>query len=168
MSRVPRILRNLDLEIQDKEPIEAVQEIFPDNEEDNSQMPPDIDNILARMPRQSSEPITVICMFPIFSCMLKYDAKSCNCLNAGPNGEKRNIVGAFGISNLLELEGGKVMVGTDENGVPNERSASILGQHLGYLAESPTFAPLHIPRWDNELFKAHKEQIIKDVEVKII
>ncbi|WVZ49708.1 hypothetical protein U9M48_001040 [Paspalum notatum var. saurae] len=85
-------------------------------------------------------------------------------ISSGPNGEKRNIVGAFGISNLLELEGGKVMVGTDENGVPNERSASILGQYLGSLAESQTFAPLHIARWDNKLFKTYKEQIIKDVE----
>jgi len=49
----------------------------------------------------------------------------------------RQVLGDFTISNLLELEGGKVVVGTDENGVPNERSASILGQHLGQIAEKP-------------------------------
>ncbi|WVZ58608.1 hypothetical protein U9M48_008862 [Paspalum notatum var. saurae] len=78
------------------------------------------------------------------------------------------LCGAFAISNLLELEGGKVMAGTDENGVPNERSASILGQYLGSLAESQTFAPLHIARWDHKLFDSYKKQIIKDVEEKIV
>lgn len=68
----------------------------------------------------------------------------------------------------MKLQGGKVIVGTDENGVPNERSASVLGQHLGDLAQKSTFAPLHIPRWDNDLFNKHKEQIIMDVEVKVI
>ena len=86
---------------------------------------------------------------------------------AGPNGEVRQVLGDFTISNLLQLEGGKVIVGTDENGVPNERSASILGQHLGQIAEKPSLAPLHIQRWDNALFKTHKEQIIKDVEVNL-
>ncbi|WVZ94446.1 hypothetical protein U9M48_040335 [Paspalum notatum var. saurae] len=127
--------------MQDAEHMQDGGENLTDNEnEDNLQVSPDIDNILARIPQQPTR----------------------------PNGEKRKVVGSFGIANLLELERGKVMVGTDENGVPNERSASILGQHLGYVAESPTFAPLHIPRWDNELFKAHKEQIIKDVEVGYI
>jgi hypothetical protein len=79
----------------------------------------------------------------------------------------RQVLGDFRVSNLLELQGGKIMVGTDENGVPNERSASILGQHLGQIAEKPSLAPLHIQRWDNDLFNTHKEKIIKDVEVKI-
>ena len=92
--------------------------------------------------------------------------KSYNFLYAGPNGEVRRVLGEFTVSNLLELEGGKVIVGTNENGVPNERSASILGQHLGHLAESSTLAPLDIPRFDNAMFKSHKEQIIKDVEVR--
>ena len=48
----------------------------------------------------------------------------------GPNGEVRQILGDFRVSDLLQSRGGKVMVGTDENGVPNERSASILGQYL--------------------------------------
>ncbi|KAL6883804.1 hypothetical protein ACP4OV_011218 [Aristida adscensionis] len=85
-----------------------------------------------------------------------------------PSGEVREFIGEFGVSNLFKLQGGKVVVGTDENGVPNERSASILGQYLGDLAESPTFAPLHIPRWDNELFQRPKVNIIKDVEGKIL
>ena len=92
--------------------------------------------------------------------------KSYNFLYAGPNGEVRQVLGEFTVSNLLELQGGKVIVGTNENGVPNERSASILGQHLGHLAESSTLAPLDIPRFDNARFKSHKEQIIKDVEVR--
>jgi hypothetical protein len=86
----------------------------------------------------------------------------------GPNGAVRQVLGDFGVSNLENLQGGKVIVGTDENGVPNERSASILGQYLGQLAETPSFAPLHIERWDNELFNTHKQQIITDVEVKLI
>jgi len=60
------------------------------------------------------------------------------------------------------------MVGTDENGVPNERSTSILGQHLGQIAEKPSLAPLHIQRWDTDLFKTYKEKIIKDVEEKFV
>jgi hypothetical protein len=52
---------------------------------------------------------------------------------AGSNGELRQVLCDFTISNLLEIEGGKLIVGTDENGVPNERSASILGQHLGHI-----------------------------------
>jgi len=60
------------------------------------------------------------------------------------------------------------MVGTDEIGVPNERSASILGQHLGQIAEKPSLAPLHIQRWDTDLFKTYKEKIIKDVEEKFV
>uniref|UniRef100_K3ZL50 Uncharacterized protein n=1 Tax=Setaria italica TaxID=4555 RepID=K3ZL50_SETIT len=66
------------------------------------------------------------------------------------------------------LEGGKVIVGIDENGVPNEKSASILGQYLGQTTKKPSLAPLHIERWDNPLFNTHKQQIIKDVEVKLI
>ncbi|WVZ58609.1 hypothetical protein U9M48_008862 [Paspalum notatum var. saurae] len=85
-------------------------------------------------------------------------------MGAGQMERKVALCGAFAISNLLELEGGKVMAGTDENGVPNERSASILGQYLGSLAESQTFAPLHIARWDHKLFDSYKKQIIKDVE----
>jgi len=80
----------------------------------------------------------------------------------------RQVLGDFGVSDLSKLKGGKVIVGTDENGVPNERSASVLGQHLGDLAQTHTFAPLHIQRWDNVLFNKHKELIIMDVEVNVI
>ena len=103
----------------------------------------------------------------IFPFIFKCNVKTNISIYAGPNGEVRQVLGDFTISNLLELEGGKVIVGTDENGVPNERSASILGQHLGQIAEKPSLAPLHIQRWDNALFKTHKEQIIKDVEVNL-
>jgi DNA-directed RNA polymerase subunit L len=60
------------------------------------------------------------------------------------------------------------MVGTNKNGVPNERSASILGKHLGTIAQSSTLAPLHIQRWDNALFNPLKKQILEDVEVPFI
>jgi len=80
----------------------------------------------------------------------------------------RQVLGDFGVLDLSKLKGGKVIVGTDENGVPNERSASVLGQHLGDLAQTQTFAPLHIQRWDNVLFNKHKELIIMDVEVNVI
>jgi len=43
----------------------------------------------------------------------------------GPNGKVRQILGDFRVSDLLRSHGGKVMVGTDENGVPNEKSTSI-------------------------------------------
>lgn len=83
----------------------------------------------------------------------------------GPNGEVRQILGDFRVSDLLQSRGGKVIVGTDENGVPNERSASIFGQYLGDLAMKPSFAPLHIERWDSKLFRGYKQSIIRDVEV---
>ena len=83
----------------------------------------------------------------------------------GPNGEVRQILGDFRVSDLLRSRGGKVMVGTDENGVPNERSASIFGQYLGDLAMKPNFAPLHIERWDNKLSRGYKQSIIRDVKV---
>lgn len=54
---------------------------------------------------------------------------------------------------------------TNEKGVPNERSASILSSYLSYLAENSTLAPLNIPRWDNELFVPRKNNMITDVEV---
>ncbi|RLN28952.1 uncharacterized protein C2845_PM05G17360 [Panicum miliaceum] len=85
-----------------------------------------------------------------------------------PNGEVRQILGDFRVSDLLRSRGGKVMVGTDENGVQNERSASILGQYLGDLAMKPNFAPLHIERWASKLYRAYKQSIIRDVEEKFI
>jgi hypothetical protein len=42
-------------------------------------------------------------------------------------------------------KGGKIIVGTDQNGVPNERSSSILSRYLTELAENSSIAPLHIP-----------------------
>lgn len=87
-------------------------------------------------------------------------------LHAGPNGDVRQIIGELRGKNLSELHGGKIVVETDGNGIPNERSAAILSQHLTWLAENSTFAPLHIPRWDNELFLQKHGQMITDVEVR--
>ena len=87
-------------------------------------------------------------------------------LHAGPNGDVRQIIGEFRGKNLSELRGGKIIVETDRSGIPNGRSAAILGQHLTWLAENSTFAPLHIPRLDNELFLQKHGQMITDAEVK--
>ena len=74
-------------------------------------------------------------------------------LNAGPNGEMRQILGVFRGQFFSQLKGGKIVVGTNPDGVPNERSGSILGSYLTQLAENSTVAPLHIPRWDHEMFR---------------
>ena len=86
--------------------------------------------------------------------------------HAGPNGDVRQIIGEFQGKNLSELRGGEIIVETDGSGIPNGRSAAILGHHLTSLAENSTFAPLHIPRRDNELFLQKHGQMITDVEVK--
>lgn len=140
-----RRLKNLNIDGDGAEAAQEEHENVADNENNESlQSPPDVDGLLVRLPHQPRSPIKII----------------------WPNGEVRQIIGEFTLSNLLALQGGKVIVETDENGVPNERSASILGQHLGHVAESPTLAPLDIPRFDNSRFNSHKEQIIKDVELK--
>ena len=54
---------------------------------------------------------------------------------------------------------------TNKKGLPNERAGSILSSYLSDVAEPSTFAPLTIPRWDNELFVQRKNNMIKDVEV---
>ena len=88
-------------------------------------------------------------------------------LHAGPNGGMRQVVGVFRRQFLSNLKGGKIIVGTDENGVPNERSGSILSSYLTELAQNSTIAPLHIPRWDNEMFEPKQQEMIKLVEVKL-
>nr|TKW27560.1 hypothetical protein SEVIR_3G264900v2 [Setaria viridis] len=156
MVRPPRRLRNLNLEEEeDAEPIENGQDNLAENDnghdnlvenknDDDLQDPPDIDGLLAHLPYHHPQtPIKII----------------------WPNGEVRQLLGGIRVSNIEDLDGGKVIVGTNENGVPNKRSTSILGQHLGQIAEKPSLAPLHIQRWDNALFNTHKQQIIKDVEV---
>ena len=75
-------------------------------------------------------------------------------------------MGVFRRQFLSNLKGGKIIVGTDENGVPNERSGSILSSYLTELAQNSTTAPLHIPRWDNEMFEPKQQEMIKLVEVK--
>lgn len=87
-------------------------------------------------------------------------------LHAGPNGDVRRIIGEFRGKILSELRGGKIIVETNGSGIPNGRLATILCQHLTWLAENSTFAPLHIPRWDNELFLQKHGQMITDVEVR--
>ena len=161
MASRPRRLRNLNLEDEDDaEPFQDGHENLMDNEnDDNLWGPPDIDGLLARMPRyHPRSPIKIICKFhDFFPLIFKCNVKTNISIYAGPNGEVRQVLGDFTISNLLQLEGGKVIVGTDENGVTNERSASILGQHLGQIAKKPSLAPLHIQRWDNDLSNTHKE-----------
>jgi hypothetical protein len=169
MTRGLRRLRNLNIDGPSAEPAEEEHENIADNNGSNEslQSPPDIDGLLARLPHQPRSPIKITCKFQVFCpSIFRYNVKSYIFTYAGPNGDVRQIIGEFTLRNLLALQGGaKVIVGTDENGVPNERSASILGQHLGHVAESPTLAPVDIPRFDNRRFDSHKEQIIKDVEV---
>ncbi|KAL6909851.1 hypothetical protein ACP4OV_001510 [Aristida adscensionis] len=148
MARGPRRLRNLNFKLQE-EHVYGDQEDSDGNEQidrDNLQGPPGVDNVLAELPQQQANPIKII----------------------WPTGEMQQILGQFRVSELLKPHGGKIIVEIDENGVPNQRSGSILGQYLGDLAEILTFAPLHIPRWDNKLFDTHKENIIKQVERKFI
>lgn len=136
MTRGLRRLKNLNIDGDGAEAAQEEHENVADNENNDSlQSPPNVDGLLVRLPHQPRSPIKII----------------------WPNGEVRQIIGEFTLSNLLALQGGKVIVETDENGVPNERSASILGQHLGHVAESPTLAPLDIPRFDNRRFNSHKE-----------
>jgi len=113
--------------------------------EDGLQGPPKIDNILPRVPHESTSPIKII----------------------WPNGENATIVGVFRSKFLSTLNGGKIIVETGQNGAPNERSSSILSSYLTKLAQNSTIAPLHIPRWDNEMFKPKQQEMIKLVEVKI-
>lgn len=68
MARGPRRLRNLNLEAQDAGLEQQGHDDLADNEnEGNLQGPPDVDNILARMPNQRASPIKIICKFDIFS-----------------------------------------------------------------------------------------------------
>ncbi|KAL6640827.1 hypothetical protein ACP70R_021950 [Stipagrostis hirtigluma subsp. patula] len=85
-----------------------------------------------------------------------------------PNGAVREIFRSFRTAELWDLNGGRVLVETDDNGIPNQWSESILSTYLGELAQNSSFAPLHIPRWDSKLFKGPKERIITDVEKKFV
>lgn len=86
-------------------------------------------------------------------------------LNVGLNGEVQQVLGNFNVKNLEQLKQGKVIEETDEHGIPNDRSGSVLGSYLGKLAQNSTFAPLDIPKWDHDLFVGPKESIVADVEV---
>lgn len=81
------------------------------------------------------------------------------------NGEVRQILGNFNVKNMEQLKNGKVIVETDENGVPNDRSGSLLGSYLAKMAQNSTFAPLHIPKWDDDLFVEPQKCIVAHVEV---
>jgi hypothetical protein len=150
MTRGLQRLKNLNIDGDGAEAAQEEHENVADNENNESlQSPPDVDGLLVRLPHQPRSPIKIICKFQVCSCISWYNVKSYIFIYAGPNGEVRQIIGEFTLSNLLAIQGGKVIIETDENGVPNERSTSILGQHLGHVAESPTLAPLDIPRFDN-------------------
>ncbi|XP_044417434.1 uncharacterized protein [Triticum aestivum] len=138
MARIPRRLRDLNLTMHDAEHVQLAEE--------NLQGPPEIDNIVPGRSHESTSQIKII----------------------WPNGEMRQIVGEFRLKNLSQVHGGKIIVETNEKGVPNERSGSILSSYLSDVAENSTFAPLNIPRWDNELFVQRKNNMIKDVEEKFV
>lgn len=86
-------------------------------------------------------------------------------LNVGLNGEVQQVLGNFNVKSLEQLKQGKVIEETDEHGIPNDRSGSVLGSYLGKLAQNSTFAPLDIRKWDHDLFVGPKESIVADVEV---
>lgn len=138
MARIPRRLRDLNLTMHDLEHVQLGEE--------NLQGPPEIDNIVPGRSHESTRQIKII----------------------WPNGETRQIVGEFRLKNLSQVAGGKIIVETNEKGVPNERSGSIVSSYLSDLAENSTFASLNIPRWDNELFVQRKNNMIKDVEEKFV
>ncbi|KAM0872496.1 hypothetical protein ACQ4PT_038681 [Festuca glaucescens] len=73
--------------------------------------------------------------------------------------------GRFTVSNVMNIKsGGKVIIETDEKGVPNQRSAGLLGSFLRGLAKNSSHVPLHIPRWDNKLMRKPKKNLITYVE----
>jgi len=75
MTRGPRRLRNLNLEAQDAgQEHQEPDDLADDEIEENLQGPPDVDNILARMPNQRASPIKIICKFDIsFGDTSKYN-----------------------------------------------------------------------------------------------
>jgi hypothetical protein len=164
MSSIPRHLQKINFSEHDAKNIVL--------SEDGLQGSPKIDNILPRVPHESTSLIKIICKFCcIFSNIHMVVIFHIICiimifLNTGPNGEMRQIVGVFRSKFLSTLNGGKIIVETDQNGVPNERSGSILSSYLTELAQNLTIAPLHIPRWDNDMFKPKQQELIKLVEVK--
>ncbi|KAL6643973.1 hypothetical protein ACP70R_018739 [Stipagrostis hirtigluma subsp. patula] len=85
-----------------------------------------------------------------------------------PNGFVREAMGRFSLTKLLNMNSGKVLVETDENGIPNQRSASLLGSFLGMVAKNSSYAPLHIPRGDSKLFNQPNQDLINYVEKKFV
>ena len=144
MSSIPRRLRKINFLEQEVGNVEP--------NEDGLQGPPEIDNVLPGIPHESTTPIKIICKFCYFSPRyIWFSFATITCyvvlfLHAGPNGDMRQIVGVFRSQILSNLKGGKIIVGTDQNGVPNEISGSILSSYLTELAQNSTIAPLHIPR----------------------
>nr|XP_015642066.1 uncharacterized protein LOC4341484 isoform X1 [Oryza sativa Japonica Group] len=129
---------NLHLEAQDAGNVQPTE----DSEQDLSEN----DDIITELPLAAKRPINII----------------------WPNGEVRQVLGNFNVKNLDQLKQGKVIVETDEHGIPNDRSGSVLGSYLGKLAQNSTFAPLDIPKWDHDLFVGPKESIVADVEMKFV
>lgn len=85
-----------------------------------------------------------------------------------PNGLVREVMGRFQVSNLMHMKDAKVIVETDKNGVPNQRSGGLLGSFLGDLAKKSSYAPLNIARWDNKLLRRPKESLIEYVKTKFV
>jgi hypothetical protein len=64
--------------------------------------------------------------------------------------------------------GGKVIIETDENGIPNQKSADLLGSFLRDLAKNSSHVPLYIARWDDKLMRQPKKDLITYVAVPFI
>jgi hypothetical protein len=90
----------------------------------------------------------------------------CTHQHAGPNGVVQEYRGRFTVSTMMNIKsGGKVIVETDENGIPNQKSAGLLGSFLRDLARNSSHVSLYIPRWDNKLMQKPKKDLITYVVV---
>ncbi|XP_020100828.1 uncharacterized protein LOC109718820 [Ananas comosus] len=78
--------------------------------------------------------------------------------------KKRGRTTLADIWTLSERE--RIDVEVDKYGVPCTYAGSILGSFLGVVAKNGAFAPLNIPRWDNQAFNPFKEKMLKHVESK--
>jgi hypothetical protein len=171
---VPQDDGNMELtetEEEDEENIEDELELS-ENEEQDENLQDSLDLNDTTLPDIARNPIKLICRF-FFLVTYFHLLLVSKCLyhileHAGPNGLVREVMGRFQVSNLMHMKDAKVIVETDKNGVPNQRSGGLLGSFLGDLAKKSSYAPLNIARWDNKLLRRPKESLIEYVKVQLI
>jgi hypothetical protein len=179
MVRVPRRLRGLNLDAQGAGDVQVEEEHLPfnvNNQDEVDGVHPNNDNLnfnlqdhdvsYLQLEEDDDDPEDHTESEDLLAELTHADRTPINII--WPNGEVRQILGEFKVKNVEDLKEGKVIVETDGYGEPNDRSGSILGSYIGMLAKSPTFAPLDIPKWDNDLFLQRKKNIITNVETKFV